>query len=67
MLNASDYNVPQDRKRVFFIGIRKDLEFTFQFQSLNSKITLYESIFDLRNNVLPVLSQNKTNGINCVI
>ena len=23
MLNASDYNVPQDRKRVFFIGIRK--------------------------------------------
>ena len=68
MLNASDYNVPQDRKRVFFIGIRKDLEFTFQFPKPKfKKITLYESIFDLRNNVLPALSQNKTNGINCVI
>ena len=30
-LNASDYNVPQDRKRVFFIGIRKDLNFKYQF------------------------------------
>ncbi len=29
ILNASDYNVPQDRKRVFFIGIRKDLNFKF--------------------------------------
>jgi DNA (cytosine-5)-methyltransferase 1 len=25
MLNAADYDVPQDRKRVFFIGTRKDL------------------------------------------
>ena len=31
LLNASDYNVPQDRKRVFFIGIRKDLGFKFEF------------------------------------
>lgn len=68
MLNASDYNVPQDRKRVFFIGIRKDLDFTFQFPKPRfKKITLYESIFDLRNNVLPALPQNKTNGNNCKI
>ena len=25
MLNAADYNVPQDRKRVIFVGIRKDI------------------------------------------
>lgn len=68
MLNASDYNVPQDRKRVFFIGIRKDLDFTFQFPKPRfKKITLYESIFDIRNNVLPALPQNKTNGNNCLI
>ena len=35
MLNACDYNVPQDRKRVFFIGIRKDLNFTFKFPRNN--------------------------------
>ena len=25
MLNASDFDVPQDRKRVFFVGIRKEI------------------------------------------
>jgi site-specific DNA-cytosine methylase len=29
LLNAVDYGVPQDRKRVFFIGIRNDLNFSF--------------------------------------
>ncbi|MCL2529889.1 MAG: DNA cytosine methyltransferase [Coriobacteriia bacterium] len=31
MLNASDYGVPQNRHRVFFVGIRKDLGKTFVF------------------------------------
>ncbi len=31
LLNAVDYSVPQDRKRVFFIGIRNDLNFSFEF------------------------------------
>ena len=31
MLNVSDYGVPQDRKRVFFIGYRKDLGLKFTF------------------------------------
>lgn len=26
LVNASDYRVPQDRKRVFYIGFRKDLK-----------------------------------------
>ena len=35
MVNACDYNVPQDRKRVIFVGIRKDLDFKYQFQKPN--------------------------------
>ena len=31
LLNVVNYNVPQDRKRVFFIGYRKDLNMTFEF------------------------------------
>jgi len=31
LLNANDYNVPQDRKRVIIVGFCKDLNFKFQF------------------------------------
>lgn len=31
LLNASDYEVPQNRQRVFFVGIRKDCHLEFQF------------------------------------
>ena len=37
VLKASDYGVPQDRKRVFFIGYRKDLGIKF-IESKASKI-----------------------------
>lgn len=68
MVNASDYNVPQDRKRVIFVGIRKDLGFKYQFQVPNfPKITLEETIYDLKDNVLPALLQNKTNGDKCAL
>ena len=65
MVNACDYNVPQDRKRVIFVGIRKDLGFKYQFQKPNfPKLTLQETIFDLKDNVLPALPYNKSNGVN---
>jgi DNA (cytosine-5)-methyltransferase 1 len=68
LLNASDYNVPQDRKRVFFIGIRKDLGFKFEFPKITfPKITLEEAIGDLQEGVLPALEYNKTNGDNCSV
>lgn len=68
MLNASDYNVPQDRKRVFFIGIRKDLNFKFEFPTQTfKKITLDSIIQDLTNNALAGLEYNNTNGSNCKI
>lgn len=68
MINASDYNVPQDRKRVIFVGIRKDLEFTYQFQKPNfPKLTLQDAIWDLKEGVLPAKETNKTNGNECLV
>lgn len=68
MVNARDYNVPQDRKRVIFVGIRKDLGFTYQFQTPDfSELTLKEIIYDLKDSVLPAKTNNKTNGEDCLI
>lgn len=67
MVNACDYNVPQDRKRVIFVGIRKDLGFKYKFEKPTfEKVTLRQAISDLGNSALPALDKNKTNGINCV-
>ena len=66
MLNAADFGVPQDRKRVFYVGIRKDLECKFEFpKPLHSKVTLKQAIGDLQDSVIPALPQNKTNGEHC--
>ncbi|MBS1641585.1 MAG: DNA cytosine methyltransferase [Bacteroidetes bacterium] len=68
MVNACDYNVPQDRKRVIFVGIRKDLGFTYQFQKPNfKKLTLQDAIWDLKDSALPAKTSNKTNGNDCKI
>lgn len=37
LLNASDYGVPQNRQRVFFVGVRKDLGIHFVFPKKQSK------------------------------
>jgi len=68
LLNASDFNVPQDRKRVFFVGIREDLGFKFKFpQALKKKVTLGQAIADLKDSVVPAKDGNKTNKENCEI
>ncbi len=68
LLNASDYDVPQDRKRVFFIGIRKDLGFTFQFPSETlPKVDLQTAIGDLEGKAIPALEKNYSNVDNCKI
>ena len=55
MLNARDYGVPQDRKRVFFVGIRTDLGFDFVFpEPLGRKMSLKNAIGDLQTAPLPV-------------
>ncbi|CAA0152628.1 DNA cytosine methyltransferase [Tenacibaculum maritimum] len=68
MLNSCNYNVPQDRKRVFFIGIRKDLGFKYEFPTKTfPKIDLKTAIGDLQEGVLPAREYNNTNGNNCLI
>jgi len=68
LLNASDYAVPQDRKRVFFIGYRNDLNCQFEFpEIIEEKIFLQDSIKTLQNSVLPAQEKNHTNGTKCII
>lgn len=70
LLNVSDYGVPQDRKRVFFIGYRNDLGIKFTFPkptTLENKITLEKTISDLKDAVLPAKEGNNTNGNECKV
>ena len=49
LLNAADYKIPQGRFRVFFVGIRNDLQNTLAFSNAmtGKKVTLRESIGDI--------------------
>ena len=70
LLNASNYGVPQDRKRVFFIGYREDLAKVFDFSPRSTRFvkqTLKDCIEDISGKELPAISGNKTNGDNCEI
>lgn len=65
LLNANDYNVPQDRKRVFYIGFRKDLkicDFKFPEPQEDKRLTFKDAIWDLIDTAVPALEKNKTNG-----
>lgn len=49
-LNASDFEVPQDRERVFVVGFRKELQVEFEFpKPIAKKRTLRDAIWDLKN------------------
>ena len=53
LVNAADYGVAQDRKRVFYIGFRKDLKINFVFPkpttpNKSDKLTLKDIIWDLK-------------------
>lgn len=52
ILRASDYGVPQNRERAFFIGIRSDIKEIFNFDEIikKEKINVKEAISDLYNN-----------------
>lgn len=62
LLNSNDYNVPQIRERVFYIGFRKDLkisDFTFPTPVEGRKLTLRDAIWDLKDTAVPALPKNK--------
>jgi DNA (cytosine-5)-methyltransferase 1 len=63
LLDANDYDVPQNRKRVFIIGIRNDINKNFLFPPIGlfkPNKTLSDAIKDLPK-ALPALEKNKTN------
>lgn len=68
LVNSADYGVPQDRKRVFYIGFRKDLNINFIFPKpttplIEQKRTMRDAIGDLVDTAQPALPKNKTNGV----
>lgn len=66
LVNANDYEVPQDRKRVLYIGFRKDLGINFEFpEAITPKPTLRDAIWDLQGSELPAKDKQQTNGDAC--
>lgn len=66
LVNAKNYGVAQERKRVFYIGFRKDLTIDFTFPKGSTiddknKITLKDIISDLQETAVPALARNKHN------
>lgn len=66
LVNAKDYGVAEERKRVFYIGFRKDLEINFKFPKGSTvddekKITLKDIIWDLQATAVPSLGKNRHN------
>ena len=61
-MNAKDFGVPQERKRVIVVGYRNDLKKKFDFNSLKKIITptLKEAIGDLQDS-MPAKDKNKPN------
>ena len=67
LVNASDYGVAQDRKRVFYIGFRKDLNINFKFPEpttpyKENKLTFKDIIWDLKDSAVPALPKNMPNS-----
>lgn len=66
LVNAKDYGVAQERKRVFYIGFRKDLHIDFKFpegstKDDDKKITLRDIIWDLQDTAVPAGEKNHSN------
>lgn len=60
LVNAKDFGVAQERKRVFYIGFRRDLGVKFRFpqgstKDDSKKITLKDIIWDLQESAVPAI------------
>lgn len=69
LLNANDFDVAEDRERVFYIGFRKDLNIhDFEYpKPLDHKPNLRECIWDLKDSAIPAKEKNHTNGDACKV
>ncbi len=66
LVNAKDYGVAEERKRVFYIGFRKDLNIDFVFPRGSTvedekKLTLRDIIWDLQDTAVPSGEKNHHN------
>lgn len=66
LVNAKDYGVAQERKRVFYIGFRQDLSVRFRFPEGSTidnkkKLTLRDVIWDLQFTAVPAATKNYHN------
>lgn len=63
LLNANDFNVPQDRKRVIIVGYHSKTGMNFSMPNpMCNKPTLRDAIWDLKETALPGNKHNKTMG-----
>ncbi|TQV62551.1 MAG: DNA cytosine methyltransferase [Sulfurovum sp.] len=68
LLNAHDYSVAQDRKRLFFVGFREDLNISFEFPTpIKTKKYLKDVILDLKESALPAINKTYTNIDDCTV
>lgn len=66
LVNAKDYGVAEERKRVFYIGFRKDIDIDFKFphgstEDDSKKLTLRDIIWDLKDTAVPAGPNNHHN------
>lgn len=66
LVNAKNYGVAEERKRVFYIGFRKDLNINFIFpkgstEDDTKKLTLKDVIWDLKDTAVATTDKNKHN------
>lgn len=66
LVNAKDYGVAEERKRVFYIGFRNDLGIDFKFPVGSTvddkrKLTLRDTIWDLQETAVPSADRNRHN------
>lgn len=67
LVNAKDYDVPQDRERVLYVGFRKDLKINFEFPNPHEKkYTLEDVLKDICGKEVPAGEKNHKSS-NCVI
>ena len=68
LLDSKDFGVPQDRKRVFFVGHRQDVAHNFKFPApREAKLTLKDAIEDLKESPLFAKIVNRSNKDDCAI
>lgn len=62
LLNAADFGIAQDRKRVIFIGFRSDLNVDYSFPEPQQETKcLNDIIRDLEDSVVPAINKSKPN------